>query len=109
MSNKMKIKIPAKTVEACDVCKRESSWLTKCKVCARDYCHTCEAIICGCVHQPDICKECADKEKVRAVVEKFVKPISALLKKRDTAMRRASQNDRTERRGSATLENQKPL
>lgn len=91
----MKIKIPAKVVEACDICKRDCSFipLEKCMVCDADYCHTCEAIICGCIHQPNVCKVCANSDskrgqRVRAVIEKFTTPLLAVLKKRDTALRR---------------------
>lgn len=87
----MKIKIPSKTVEACDLCRRETVCLNKCVVCGRDYCHTCEAIIMGCVHRVNACKECADDcvstgEKIRALVRDFATPLDALLKKRDKAL-----------------------
>ena len=86
----MKIKIPAKTVEACDICgdPKGGGLLTKCVICGKEYCYTCEAIMCGCIHQPQICKKCGDNEKVKATVDRFAKPIMAVLRKRDTAMRR---------------------
>ena len=89
----MKIKIPSKTVDACDVCKRETICLTQCMICGRDYCHTCEAVIMACVHQPEVCKNCADSatvtgEKVRSIVFDFAKPLVYLLKKRHAALGR---------------------
>lgn len=86
----MKIKLAAKTVEACDICERQyaGSLLTKCIICKKEYCHCCEAIMCGCIHQPQICKKCGDNEKVRATVDRFADPIVAVLRKRDTALRR---------------------
>lgn len=84
----MKIKVPSKTVEACDICGRQNSLLDECEVCKREYCFTCEAIICGCVHQPDVCRECAESDKVRAVILRFVKPLVDVLKKRTAALRR---------------------
>lgn len=95
----MKIKIPARTVEACDICSNEkpSSLLTKCLVCGKVYCHMCEAIICGCIHQPDVCKTCGAFDSVRAIVNRFVNPLQALLLKRDAALRRVRKpkRDRT--------------
>lgn len=83
----MKIKIPSKTVDACDICGRESSFLTKCVVCGKDYCNTCEAIICGCIHHPDLCKECRRCPEVEGVVDRFVKPLLAILHRRNKALR----------------------
>lgn len=87
----MKIKIPAKEIEACDICGRDGNGcLTTCVVCGKRYCfRICEAIMVGCVHQPNVCKECGRNEKVEAVVEQYAKPLWALLKKRDAAMKRA--------------------
>ena len=84
----MKIRIPSKTVCACDICERESasSLLDKCVVCGREYCCTCRAIMCGCVHQPDVCKKCGDNEAVRAAVETFAPRISRVLDARDVVL-----------------------
>lgn len=88
----MKIKVPAKTVEACDICQRQvgGGLLSKCVVCGKEYCHICEAIMCGCIHQPKICEHCGANEKVKSVVQRFAKPILTLILKRDTAMRRSA-------------------
>lgn len=85
----MIVTIPSKTVVVCDFCKRTSPVFDKCVRCNRLYCHTCEAIMCGCIHQPMICKDCGDKPSVVKVVERFAAPLKALLKKRDAALRRA--------------------
>lgn len=84
----MKIKVPSKTVEVCDVCSREVSGclLTRCLVCTREFCYICRGIICGCIHEVDVCKNCDDDERVRGVVSKFAKPLSQILKKRDAAL-----------------------
>ncbi len=85
----MKLKIPAKTIEVCDVCQREnSSWLTDCTVCVKKYCLLCRAIIAGCVHEVDICKRCGDLDEVREVVDKFVKPLLKVLDERSKALKR---------------------
>ncbi len=87
----MKITIPQKQVEACDICERPvgGSMLTTCVVCGKEYCHLCEAIVAGCVHQPDVCKRCAESDSVRATVHRFSPKISRVLKARDRALRRA--------------------
>jgi len=84
----MKIKIPAKTVDACDICERPSSigLLDTCVVCRRKYCHTCEAIMAGCIHQPDVCKTCGALPKARETVERFAYPLLDVLKQRDKAL-----------------------
>lgn len=84
----MKIRVPSKTVEACDICRRESQCLTACVRCGKDYCHICEAIIMGCIHQPDLCKLCKDVAGVVTAIMKFSQPLRALLKKRDAAAKR---------------------
>jgi hypothetical protein len=84
----MKIKVPSKTVEVCDICQRQTGGvLTKCVVCYKEYCHLCEAIMAGCVHQPDVCKECAEHPKVKAVVERYAPLLVKLLKQRDRALK----------------------
>lgn len=84
----MKVTVPSRTVEACDICHRQlgGGLLTKCIVCGKEYCHTCEAIICGCVHRPDLCKKCAEHESVREVVGNFSKPLSDVLKLREKSL-----------------------
>ncbi len=87
----MKITVPSKEAEACDICEHTMSsrgLLTKCVVCSRDYCHICEAIMCGCMVQPQVCRKCAEIEGVKLVVQDFAVPITALLKQRDKAMRK---------------------
>lgn len=85
----MKIKVPAKEVEACDICSRTSSTglLTKCVVCGKEYCCVCEAIMPGCVHQPDICRQCGSLPKVRAFIERYAPLIGDVLKKRNASLR----------------------
>lgn len=82
------VKVPSKTIEVCDFCRRESSVLNECACCGRDYCTICEAIICGCVDQPQVCKQCGKNEEVVKVVLRFAKPILAVLQKRQTALKR---------------------
>lgn len=82
----MKIKVPAKVVEVCDICTRQAPFFTVCVVCQKRYCSTCEAIIGGCVHQPEVCKKCAEDELVTAAVKRFVKPLVDILDRRDKAL-----------------------
>ena len=82
----MKIRVPSKTVTVCDICKRESLVLTACVVCGKEYCLTCKAIMAGCVHQSDVCRTCGESDLVKAVVERYVKPLITLLKRRDKAL-----------------------
>jgi hypothetical protein len=84
----MKIKVPSKTIEVCDFCKRDGhGCLTRCVICGKDYCHSCEAMICGCIHQPEICKSCGENEGVKDVILIFAGKLKKLLHKRDYAMR----------------------
>lgn len=84
----MKIKVPSKTVEACDICKRETAVLTACLVCGKEHCWICRAIMAGCIVQPDVCKECGDMEAVIKIVDRFTKPLAATVVKRRQALRR---------------------
>lgn len=87
----MKIKVPAKTVEACDICERQSvgCLLTKCVVCSKNFCHTCEAIMAGCIHQPHLCRRCGKIESVRNIVNKFAPKLLSVLDRRDEELRKA--------------------
>jgi hypothetical protein len=89
----VKVKVPAKTVEVCDICKKESSFLTVCTACGKEYCHICEAIHPGCIHQPRICRECDKLEGVSNAIDSFTEPLITLLKRRDAAMKAARIND----------------
>lgn len=84
----MKIKIPAKTVEACDICQHEGCFLRRCLVCQREFCLTCQAIMAGCMIQPKVCKECDDRDDVRAVVERYSHDFVKTYKLRDKALGR---------------------
>lgn len=44
----------------------------------------------GCVHQPDLCKVCGEDKGVQKVVEKYAKPLYAMLRKRDAELLRAA-------------------
>lgn len=86
----MKKRIPGKIIEVCDICERETAGcvLVRCIVCRKQYCITCEAIMVGCVHKPELCRECGRLDKVKAVIDRFVKPLLAVLDRRDKALAR---------------------
>jgi hypothetical protein len=84
----MKMKIPSKEIIVCDCCQRDTAGVfAKCVVCGKEYCWACRAIFCGCVHPPDVCRDCNGNDKVKAVVERFSKPFSELVKKRDRSLK----------------------
>lgn len=91
----MKIRIPSTEVEACDVCERRvgNGILEQCVCCGKEYCHICEAIMLGCMHQPEICKLCAKKDSVTKVVDRFAIEIRNVLERRDKAMKSAAAKD----------------
>ncbi len=90
----MKVKIPSKTVEVCDLCRREipSGCWSKCIICKKEYCRTCEAIIGGCIHQPKLCRECSKRDAVYDVVQRFASRIQRVLDDRDAAMVKAGKD-----------------
>ena len=90
----MKIRVPSKTVEACDRCKREcaGSLLTTCIMCGREYCGTCEAIMCGCVHQPHLCRDCGETDGAKAVVEKYATRLARIVRQRVNALKAIAPN-----------------
>lgn len=79
----MKVEIPSKFVNACDICQNQNLYLKKCIVCGKEYCFICEAVIPGCMHPPDICKDCGKDEKVQFVVHKYAKNIFDIVNYRD--------------------------
>lgn len=81
----MKIMIPAeeaREIEVCDFCKDEKTALWTCPVCHRQFCISCEGIIGGCVIQPDVCKKCARREDVNAIVDSYVEKLRPILDRR---------------------------
>lgn len=82
-----KKRVPSKEVEVCDICGRELGLLEKCVVCGQEYCHMCKAIVMGCVHRVQACKECGYQAAVLEVVRYFVKPLRKILERRDEALR----------------------
>jgi hypothetical protein len=83
----MKIKVPSKTVEVCDICKREGV-LETCLICDKQYCLLCDCYLPGCMIRPDVCNKCDDREDVKAVVEKYSKDFVRIDKLRDVALLR---------------------
>ena len=84
----MKIKIPAKTVEACDLCKNETSALETCTVCGKQFCYMCHPYLPGCMIQPHVCKECDDREDVKKLVERYSHDFVKIFKLREKALAR---------------------
>lgn len=87
----MKVKVPAKTIEVCDVCHREARYFDACLFCGKKYCITCRGIIYGCIHEIDVCRDCDKNEVVLMVAKKFVPRIRKVLLARDDAIREAAQ------------------
>ena len=71
---------PEETVSFCDFCKNEKVYLTKCKVCDREYCLVCGGIGINPfgIH---ICKECIHSKKVEAILQDSLEPYRREMKK----------------------------
>jgi hypothetical protein len=89
----MKVEIPSKVIEVCDICHCDKSVYEKCVVCGRQYCMICRAIMPGCIRQPDVCSECGETESVIAVVNKFVKPLVSILERRNIALKQCKRKE----------------
>lgn len=92
----MKITVPEKEVEVCDICQREGC-LQTCIHCDGRYCLTCNGIMPGCIHKVDVCRKCGKNGIVQAIVEKHVPAITAVLNTRDTEIIEAGQVWQAER------------
>ena len=79
----MKVTVPAKEVELCDVCRREVAFLDTCLYCGNRYCLTCAAVIAGCIHSVRVCRRCENNETVLAIVSKHATPIKVAIATRD--------------------------
>jgi hypothetical protein len=90
----MKRKVLEHVIEVCDFCNRQSTNLTSCIVCKKEYCLICRGIISGCIAMPEICKNCDNLAVVREIVEEFVKPLRAILRKRDGKISQLSEKER---------------
>ena len=74
-------------MEVCDICRRDYV-LTTCRVCGRQFCLMCDALIPGCWVKPEVCKLCGKREDVQAVVQRYAKRITPIIKQRETALAR---------------------
>jgi hypothetical protein len=88
----MKIKVPSKTVEACDICKRAAGILETCLICGKEYCWSCEPYLPGCMMKPHVCKNCDDRKDVLAVVARYSVDFVKIYKLRDKALARLPRN-----------------
>lgn len=84
----MKIKIPAKTVEACDICQRETGVLETCTVCGKQFCYMCHPYLPGCMIRPHVCKNCDAREDVKKLVERYSHDFVKIFKLREKALAR---------------------
>ena len=83
----MKATVPARQVDYCDICYRETGYLRKCVACGREYCLTCEAVVVGCVHKMQVCRECGESDVVACIAKEYAPLILAVLEERDEALR----------------------
>lgn len=87
----MKKTLPPREVELCDCCNREMGYLETCKFCGGRYCLSCRALIPGCIHQVDVCRNCGEEPALVAVVEKYAPLIKSVLEARDIEISEAFQ------------------
>jgi len=90
----MRVTKPAEEIEVCDFCGRDT-FLQTCLVLKNRkryrYCLTCDGKIAGCWVQPNICRECQDREDVKSVVSEYAKQITPIIRKRDEELKRLEQ------------------
>lgn len=86
----MKKTLPPREVELCDCCHREG-YLETCKFCGGMYCLLCRAVISGCAHQVDVCRNCETNPKLLTIIEKYVPLIVSVLEARDIEIGEAFQ------------------
>lgn len=84
----MKLKVPSKTVEACDLCRRETSVLTTCVICGKEYCYMCHPYLPGCMIEPHVCKKCDDRDDVKKVVARYSQNFVRIFKLREKSLAR---------------------
>jgi len=83
----MKISRPAVRVEVCDTCQREG-FLQTCLVCGGRYCLTCSGRVAGCIVPADLCRECAKREDVEKIMERYAAKLTPIVKRRNAALKR---------------------
>lgn len=99
----MKITKPREVVEVCDICRR-GGFLQTCVVCGQRYCLTCHHAMSGSWVSPDICEECAKRDDVIAMVARYAKQITPIIKKRTAALVRLGKKP-----GKTAAKKQTPL
>ncbi len=88
----MKTTVPAKEVEVCDVCHRESTFLSTCLFCGKDYCLVCKGIMAGCIHPVDVCRSCDEDTVLRGIVAKHAPIIKQAIVARDIEIMLAAEH-----------------
>lgn len=81
-------RIPARIVNYCDVCHRQDRPLTKCLFCKREYCFMCQGTVVGCMVCPDVCRQCEDDARLRALCDKYAPKFRKLAQERDARIRK---------------------
>lgn len=81
----MKLTVPAKVVDCCDLCRRHGSsiFLKKCLVCQRECCVACAGSVLSSVVGPDVCQACANLPYVEEICDRYAMRLLELLKQRD--------------------------
>lgn len=75
--------VPARKVEVCDKCRRETACLQVCLICGKDFCYSCKTTICGSWVSPDLCRECGYRDDVQKLCDQAASKITPILKARD--------------------------
>lgn len=55
----------------CDRCGSIGGYLTVCIVCGHEYCLVCRGVTCNAMSQ-NICRDCIDRDDVRAILMKYL-------------------------------------
>ena len=84
----MKITVPAKEIEFCDICQCERKLLKTCLICGKQYCFFCEALIPGCMISANIGKCCGKRNDVWKIINEYADQIIPILDNRDSALKR---------------------
>jgi hypothetical protein len=100
-----KIKIPAKEVEVCDnpLCG-STGFLQTCIVCGDKYCLGCQGHVAASWHGPDLCRPCAHRDDVIALVQRYAKQMTPIFRKRDAALKRMKRKVLAERNAASKEE-----
>jgi len=99
----MKTTIPKRSIEVCDFCQHDG-YLQRCDVCIRSFCLAHKGTVWQSWGFTQVCWECAQRDDVQAICDRYAKQVTPVFRKRNAALKRLGTNLRKAKHQEAGTE-----